>query len=264
MRKIQKELAYTFSILTLFVFGSIVFTSCNSAKETPKEEMEEPVEEIVDLVVEEDNWIIDEDHYDLVPLTSQATMETPAPVGEEEAPETEVDEAGVESPLGNAEAEEQVASGNKMETMKALEANLIEKDFEMLETGELTEMAVPLDETQTVVAYGKKGEAQAAIQLVTNLQTNEIEQIIFVDNKHQDVYNVKVGMSGKEVKMLRKEMKHMIHKGQVFLYDDQSNLMYLMEAKEMEGDEITEAEIETMEVQSIIWKDKNHHKKEME
>ena len=68
-------------------------------------------------------------------------------------------------------------------------------------------------------------------------------------------------MTGKEVKKLRKEMKHMVKKGQVFLYDDQSNIMYLMDAQNMVGDEITAADVETMEVQSIVWKDKKHHKK---
>ncbi|WP_020533074.1 hypothetical protein [Flexithrix dorotheae] len=263
MKKIQNELVCIFSILAFFVFGSILFSSCNSAKESSTKEMEEPAEEIVDVVVEEDIWIIEEHHYDQIPLSAEAKMETPA-MEESASDETVVEEAGVESPLGNTEAEEQMTSGIEMETMKALEANLMEKDFEMLETVEVTEMAIPLEETQTVVAYGKKGETQATIQVITNLQTNEIEQIIFADDKHQDIYNVKAGMSGKEVKKLRKEIKHMVHKGQVFLYDDQSNVMYLMSASDMEGNEITEAELETMEVQSIIWKDKKHHKKEME
>ena len=48
--------------------------------------------------------------------------------------------------------------------------------------------------------------------------------------------------------------------GQVFLYDDQSNIMYLMSATDSEGDEITMADVETMEVQAVVWKDKKHHK----
>ena len=75
------------------------------------------------------------------------------------------------------------------------------------------------------------------------------------------MYDVKAGMSGKEVKRLRREIKHMIKKGQVFLYDDQSNIMYLMDAKNMAGDEITAVDVESMDVQAVIWKDKKHHKK---
>jgi hypothetical protein len=37
--------------------------------------------------------------------------------------------------------------------------------------------------------------------------------------------------------------------------------MYLMSAVDEYGDEVTEADIETMEVQAVVWKDKKHHKK---
>ena len=67
-------------------------------------------------------------------------------------------------------------------------------------------------------------------------------------------------MSGKDVKKLRREMKHMLKHGKVFLYDDQSNVMYLMDAKDYAGDEVAVAEVENMEVSAIIWKDKKHHK----
>ena len=54
-------------------------------------------------------------------------------------------------------------------------------------------------------------------------------------------------MSGKEVKKLRKELKHMVKNGQIFLYDDQSNIMYLLDAKDQKGNEVTEEQIDTME-----------------
>jgi hypothetical protein len=57
---------------------------------------------------------------------------------------------------------------------------------------------------------------------------------------------VQAGMSGKEVKKLRKELKHMVKNGQIFLYDDQSNIMYLLDAKD-QGNEVTEEQIDTME-----------------
>ena len=40
------------------------------------------------------------------------------------------------------------------------------------------------------------------------------------------------------------------------------NIMYPMDAQNMEGDEITVADVENMDVQAIIWKDKKHHKKD--
>ena len=52
----------------------------------------------------------------------------------------------------------------------------------------------------------------------------------------------------------------MVKKGQVFLYNEESNIMYLMDARNMVGDEITVADVESMEVSAIVWKDKKHHK----
>ena len=128
------------------------------------------------------------------------------------------------------------------------------QDYETLEAVEITEIEIPLDETETLVSYGKDGEEQAVLQVVTSLEDGEIQQIIFIDEKHTDVYDVQNGMSGREVRKLRREVKHMIKKGQVFLYDDSSNIMYLMDAKDTEGDEITEAIIDNIDVQAIIWK----------
>ena len=146
-------------------------------------------------------------------------------------------------------------------TMEAINAVLEEQAYEATEIVEVTEAVIPIDETQTVVAYNKKGKAEAAFQVVSSGPDNEVQQIVFTDKKHTDVYDVSAGMSGKEVKRLRKEMKHMVKKGQVFLYDDQSNVMYLMDAKNMAGDEVTAAEVESMDVQAVVWKDKKHHKK---
>jgi len=87
-------------------------------------------------------------------------------------------------------------------------------------------------------------------------------QVIFTDKKCAGVkYTAPAGGVVKAVQ-LRKEMKHMVKKGQVFLYDDQSNVMYLMHAENGLGEEVTVADVESMEVQSIIWKDKKHHKKD--
>lgn len=46
----------------------------------------------------------------------------------------------------------------------------------------------------------------------------------------------------------------------MFLYDDSSNVMYLMDAKDAVGDEVVVADVENMDVQAVIWKDKKHHK----
>ena len=107
-------------------------------------------------------------------------------------------------------------------SMEVMDAALAEQEYESVEIVEVTEAIIPLDETQTLVSYNKKGEAKDMVQVISSGPDNEIEQIIFTHKKHQDVYNVQVGMSGKEIKQLRREMKHMIKHGKVFMYDDQS------------------------------------------
>ena len=150
-------------------------------------------------------------------------------------------------------------------TLKQINASLLMAEYEAkMEKYTVEEALIPLEETQTIVAYNKKNEEEATLQIISVPGSEEIQQIIFTDKKHKDVYNVQAGMNGKEVKKLRKELKHMEHKGNHYLYDDQSNIMYLMHAENGYGDEINGVEIDQMEVAAIIWKDKKHHKKEEE
>ncbi len=52
-------------------------------------------------------------------------------------------------------------------------------------------------------------------------------------------------------------MKHMVHKGQVFFYSDDSNTMYLLDTKTADGKEVVEADVDESFVSTIVWKDKN-------
>ena len=227
----------------------IIAVACN--QKGKKEAVQEEPSDV--MVMEEiDVWVIDEHQINDVPLTSRAEKVEEAAKEEQEA--EEVEKEMEEEEMMDEEAYE-------IYTMEAVNAALEEQAYEASEIVEVTEAVIPIDETQTVVAYNKKGKPLAAFQVVSSGPDNEIEQIIFTDKKHTDIYDVKAGMSGKEVKRLRREMKHMVKKGQVFLYDDQSNIMYLMDAKNMAGDEITVADVESMEVQAVVWKDKKHHKK---
>lgn len=250
--KIRKGLSY--SPLWILVILLVAGTSCNNA---PKETNTVVEEDVVVVEPIEDIWIIDEHQINEIPLTSKAKT---IPLKEEPGDAAEEQVA--------AEEEEMVADEEMLEEEyeivehAALEAALAEQEYERLaSTVEVTEVVIPLEETQTVVSYAKKSKNDAVLQVVTNLQTGEVEQITFMDEKHMDVYDVQAGMTGKEVRKLRREMKHMVKKGQVFLYDDQSNIMYLMDVKNEAGDEILIEDVETMEVQSIVWKDKKHHKK---
>jgi len=243
---------------SIFMLFAVIYGCKNTKKETtPKEEAVETVE--AGVVIEEDVWVIDEHQINDIPVTSKAkSVQKPADeilaakIAKEKA--VEMEEAEIEE----AEIEE---AEYEIYTRESIDAAMEEQAYEATEVVEVTEAVVPVDETQTVVSYNKKGKAQASFQVISSGPDNEIEQIIFTDKKHKDVYDVKAGMSGKDVKKLRREMKHMVKKGKVFLYDDQSNVMYLMDAKDMAGDEVTAADVENMDVQAIIWKDKKHHKK---
>lgn len=244
-KQLKSLLAVAFSAVLIFGYGC----SSSENKEATTDESEVVVEDVIiedDVIVEDDVWVVDEHQINDIPVTSKATS-------------TEVNSnAAASTAAADAEAQEEA----DVITMEAIDLALAEQEYIAETTIEVTEVAIPLDETQTVVSYSKKGEPQAAFQVVSDPNTGEVQQIIFEDKKHQDTYNVQTGMTGKETKKLRKELKHMVKKGQVFLYDDQSNIMYLMDAQNMAGDEVTAADVETMEVQAIIWKDKKHHKKD--
>jgi hypothetical protein len=236
------------------IFGGLLLISaaCGNLKNDSTTE-EAATDEVVVAVIEE-VWVIEEHQYNDIPLTSKAENKAP----QESARKEEREATAAEETVADAMLEQDY----EIATQTSLEEDLIEQEYEALEsTVVVTEAIIPLEETQTLVSYAKKDKNDAVIQVISNLQTGEIEQIIFVDAKHQDVYDVQAGLTGKEVKRLRKEVKHMVKKGQVFLYDDQSNIMYLMDAQNMAGDEVTVAEVETMEVKAIVWKDKKHHKK---
>ena len=262
----MKHIKEQVKVLGYVLLGVLLITgySCNSSNE---EKSEKPiVEEVIleeDVIVEEDVWVIDEHHINNVPVTSHG-KDLNEKRNAELSADLKADAAAIAEEAEVEEMEEEeVIEAIEYEIMTAEEMELVlaEEEYEAMNTVEVTEVIIPLEETQTVISYGKKGEAEAEFQVVTDLSTGEVEHIVFTDKKHHDVYDVKAGMTGKEVKKLRKELKHMKKNGQYYLYDDQSNVMYLMSAVDEYGDEVTEAEIETMEVQAVVWKDKKHHKK---
>lgn len=268
------------SYVIITAIAILIFSGCGGpAKEASEDEEQEEAE----IAMEEEIWLIEEHMYHDIALTSLAEAEMEAEEAEEAEEEAEKEAEAEAEAAAAAEAEareeaerereetiaeeeyieEAVEEAYEIAQMEAFEEALIEAEYEALaNTWVETDLVIPLDETETVVAYNKKGEETAAVQVVSDAATGEVKQITFMDKKHTDVYDVEAGMSGKEVKKLRRELKHMEKKGQVFLYDDQSNIMYLMDAENMVGDEITAADIETMEVTAIVWKDKKHHKKD--
>ena len=137
-------------------------------------------------------------------------------------------------------------------------AVLIEYEYELIEEVQMTEAIIPLDETQTLIAYSKKDKQKAVLQVVTG-PDGDVQTVMYGDKNHRDIYDVQAGMTSKEAKQLRKDLKHMKHKGHYYLYDKQSNIMYLLDIEDEEGNEYTEAEIDQKQIRAIIWKHKKHH-----
>lgn len=221
-----------FKPLTVLIISLLFVVSCNSKKE---EAEEKPIEIAEEIVVEED-FIIDEYHINDLAITSH--------------------------PTAKARKQKDTSLTHEVVPYKVSPAKMITDSLvnDYAVVNELEVIAIPLDETQTVVSYGKKDQWTGTVQVVSDLETGEVDHIIFTDKKHEDYYDVKNGMTTKEAKRLRKELKHMKHKGQVFLYEDDSNIMYLVDAKYSDGQEIVEADLDESVITAIVWKDK-HHKK---
>ena len=218
-----------------------------SCKPSEPEVVEVPVEVVEEVIIEEIVWVIDEHHINEMPVTTHPTA----------TPRIKKDPT-TKAPVKNTETVHEDVPYTPMPSTEIVLAVSTSPDVEPIAPVAGEELIIPLDETQTVQSFGKKGQATGAVQVVTNSSTGEIDHIIFEDKHHKDYYDVQAGMSAKEVKKLRKEMKHMAHKGQVFYYSDDSNIMYLLDVKYSDGTEVVEADVEESLVTAVVWKDKNH------
>jgi len=226
-----------FEKLLLAALAIVMVTACSSPE--PKAE-EEQTEEIVEEVISDEiEWIIVEDGFG-VDGPQKVTLTAP----KEEQPE---DAAMIETePITHDELAERI------EPLDFMEPAMIEI--------EVTEMIIPIYETETLTAYNSKGKEKGSIQVIHDLQTGEVVSVSYTHKDHVDEYDVSPGMSAKDVKKVRKDMKHMMHRGEYFLYSDVSNIMYVLDVKDNMGDEYTEMELDQFEVDAIVWKDKKHHK----
>ncbi|MCZ4409008.1 hypothetical protein O3Q51_09325 [Cryomorphaceae bacterium 1068] len=226
----------------LFAFLAIgMMTACSN--EEPKaadaeDSTMEPSEETTEVIIEEYDWIILEDGFGSDGEDKVSLTET-KPAEEGEAAAT------VMEPISHDEFAERISP------VVYIEPAPIEV--------EITETIIPVLETETVTAYNSKGKEKGRIEVVHNSQSGEIVSVSYTHKGHKDEYGAQPGMSAKEVKKLRKDMKHMMHRGKYYLYSDVSNVMYVLDAKDNMGNEITEMEMDEYVVQAIVWKDKKHH-----
>ncbi len=109
----------------------------------------------------------------------------------------------------------------------------------------------------TLIAYEKKGVE--AMHIVTDpMDPKHVQHVAFLHKDHVDQYNVRPGMKGHEARKLRHELKHMARKGHVFLYSEESNIVYRMRVVDPAKADYTMEEVENLEVEAIIWRNKHH------
>lgn len=169
--------------IVLVVVNGALISSCKNTKKSEAETetvvvVEEPV--VIEIA---DVWVIDEHQINDVPVTSKATEKA-------------------EEHKAEAEAIEEVAYD--IATIEEIHENLVALDYEAHQIVEVEEYVIPIDETQTIVSYNSKGKEKGELQVISSGPDNEVEQIIFTDKKHKDVYEISPGMSGKEVKKIRR------------------------------------------------------------
>ena len=155
---------------------SILFASCGSGDKTNEEQAPQP--EVV-VVVEDDIWIVEEYEINDLPITSQSPITAEKPITKKApAAEDQAEVSGTKDAATDMQDE-----AYDIATLDYLSDMAAEQDYLAETTVDVTEMVIPLEETQTLVSFNKKGEAEAAFQVVSDESTGEIEQIIFTDKK---------------------------------------------------------------------------------
>lgn len=107
-----------------------------------------------------------------------------------------------------------------------------------------------------LVAYEKKGVEVLQVS-VDAADPEQVLHVVFMSKDHMDEYDVRPGMKGAEARKLRRELKHMVHKGQVFLYAEDSNITYRMAVTDGTKVAYTDAEVDELGVEAIVWRNKH-------
>ena len=261
----MKSNIFRISGLISAVAMAFVFVGCNqpAGSEAAKESENKP--EVVEVEEEQTShaWVVKEHHVNNIPVTSKGKKG--AGSAEDEDPsEGDPMKARERSTL---DRQAEIDDHYEITTHEELRTSLSESNYIAMNEITITETVIPLGETHTVVSYSGKGKVKDTLQVVAD-QNGEVQHIVFTHKHHKDEYDVENGMTAKEVKTLRKDMKHMVKHGKVFLYTEDSNIMYVLEASNASGDEVVEThidhveneeDIDDMTVQAIVWKDKKHH-----
>jgi len=110
-----------------------------------------------------------------------------------------------------------------------------------------------------LVAYEKKGVELMQVT-VDESDPAQVMHVVFMSKDHVDVYDVRPGMKGADARRMSSELKQMVHKGRVFLYDESSNITYRMAVSDGTKEVYSEQDLDTMEVEAIVWSNKHQRR----
>lgn len=244
-------------IIALTGIAIMSFSSCKSCKKKEKQEVKEettsvqsyPEPEPVAIIVRED-YIYD------IPV-AKVSEEVPQAKTASKKTTTKQTTAKNETKATAPPATPPVQT--KIVT-RELEKELAKRDVLPVKKVDTTFFCFKEDKLntlKTVTSYQKRGEE--VMKVVSDPQNPDVVDYVVLTNRkgNADVYGVKVGLTAKETRHLRQGLRHFIKKGKVFLYTEDSNIMYELDGVTSEGKTITKDEIDKMHVATLIWKDKS-------
>lgn len=160
---------------------------------------------------------------------------------------------------GHAEPTKVKLSGNETSVKtEDITSYMESRSFETLEVDDTEELMLPVDVNQTLIAFDKKANFEGQVRVVSSSDTGEITHIVFTGKHHMDEYNISAGLTGHEARKLRRELKHMTKNGRIYLYEEGSNIVYIMDSKILAtGEEFTQEDVDNMVIESVIWQDSN-------
>lgn len=232
----------------LVLLSATLFVSCGGeTKEPSKRINKEPANTQEVVAKDKDFWTIQEEPFNVSNPEMEAAKGGSSIDTEKPAKANESDGDGDTAIMEEVPMEV---------TIESIQPILVDYNIVEVDPVTITESYIPLEETQEVTAYSKKGKAKADLEVYTDAQTGMVEQVVFTNKKHTDVFNVSVGMSVKELKQLRKDLKYLKRHGKVFYYTDDSQIMYSVDVSDIDSEEIESEIIDERNVEAIIWKGK--------
>ena len=160
-------------VLLLIVFFTVSIQSCSTSEGSEQKSESEEVASEIEEMTEPELWHIHEDGFGEVYLRAVKEMDHEG----EKIKKMEPISHGV--------------------FVEKIEAHPIEPTPHEIH---IAEMVVPIQETETLVAYNEKGKQKGVVQVIHDSQTGEIINVAFMDKHHKDEYDFSTGMTAKEVK----------------------------------------------------------------